>query len=83
MFTFGLVELLLHFLLWWELHITGTRGRVVIIVGTTLFITSCSIIFVILLLTVYLIKHSKFGLALQSIGQEEEAAAHTGVNVML
>ena len=40
-------------------------------------------IFVILMLTASLIRHSKFGLALQSIGQEEDAAAHTGVNVTM
>jgi branched-chain amino acid transport system permease protein len=38
-------------------------------------------ILVALLLTTYLIRRSKYGLALQSIGQDEEAAAHTGVNV--
>jgi branched-chain amino acid transport system permease protein len=32
-------------------------------------------------ITSYLIRRSKFGLALQSIGEDEEAAAHTGVNV--
>jgi branched-chain amino acid transport system permease protein len=40
-------------------------------------------VFVLLLITSYLIKHSKYGLALQSIGQEEDAAAHTGVNVTM
>jgi branched-chain amino acid transport system permease protein len=39
------------------------------------------IIFAILMLAFYFIRHSKFGLALQSIGEEEEAAAHTGINV--
>jgi branched-chain amino acid transport system permease protein len=39
------------------------------------------IIFTILMLTAYSIRHSRFGLALQSIGEEEEAAAHTGINV--
>jgi branched-chain amino acid transport system permease protein len=39
------------------------------------------IIFAILMLTAYFIRHSKYGLALQSIGEYEEAAAHTGINV--
>jgi branched-chain amino acid transport system permease protein len=39
------------------------------------------IIFAILMLTAYFIKHSKFGLALQCIGEYEEAAAHRGINV--
>jgi len=83
MFTFGLVELLLHFILWWEVNITGTTGRVVPTVSNTTVYYLMLIIFVILMLTAYLIRHSKYGLALQSIGQEEDAAAHTGVNVTM
>jgi branched-chain amino acid transport system permease protein len=81
MFTFGLVELLLHFILWWEVNITGTTGRVVPTVGNTTVYYLMLIIFVILMLTVYFIRHSKFGLALQCIGEYEEAAAHRGINV--
>jgi branched-chain amino acid transport system permease protein len=81
MFTFGLVELLLHFILWWEVNITGTTGRVVPTVSNTTVYYLMLITFVILMLTAYLIKHSKFGLALQSIGEYEEAAAHRGINV--
>jgi branched-chain amino acid transport system permease protein len=81
MFTFGLVELLLHFILWWEVNITGTTGRVVPTVDNTTVYYILLIIFVILMLTTYVIRHSKFGIALQSIGEFEEAAAHRGVNV--
>jgi len=81
MFTFGLVELLLHFVLWWEVNITGTTGRVVPTVGNTTVYYLMLIIFAILVLTAYLIRRSRFGLALQSIGEYEEAAAHTGINV--
>jgi branched-chain amino acid transport system permease protein len=81
MFTFGLVELLLHFVLWWEVNITGTTGRVVPTVGNTTVYYLMLIIFTLLMFTAYVIKHSKFGLALQSIGEYEEAAAHTGINV--
>jgi len=80
-FTFGLVELIKHFLLWWEVHYTGTRGRFVILVDQTTVYYIMLAIFVILILTAYLIRRSKYGLALQSIGENEEAAAHTGVNV--
>jgi branched-chain amino acid transport system permease protein len=38
-------------------------------------------ILVALMLTAYLIRRSRFGLALRSIGQGEDAAAHVGVNV--
>ena len=81
MFTFGLVELLLHFILWWEVNITGTTGRVVPTVGNTTVYYLMLIILGILMLTAYFIRHSKFGLALRCIGEYEEAAAHTGVNV--
>ena len=40
-------------------------------------------VFVLLLITAYLIRHSRYGLALLSIGQNEDAAAHTGVNVTM
>jgi branched-chain amino acid transport system permease protein len=81
MFTFGLVELLLHSVLWWEANITGTIGRVVPSVDNTTVYYFMLIIFTILMFTTYFIRHSKHGLALQSIGEEEQAAAHTGINV--
>ena len=82
-FTFGLVMLMAHSLLFWELHVTGTRGRFVIVMGYNTIYYYLLGIFVLLLLTAYLINRSRFGLALQSIGQEEDAAAHTGVNVTM
>ena len=81
MFTFGLVELLLHSILWWEVNITGTTGRVVPTVGNTKVYYLMLIVFALLMLTVYFIRRSRFGLALQSIGEYEEAAAHRGINV--
>ena len=80
-FTFGLVELLKHFLLWWEINITGTRGRFVISVQHETVFYVMVILFAAVLLTAYLIKNSKYGLALQSIGEYEEAAEHIGINV--
>jgi branched-chain amino acid transport system permease protein len=80
-FTFGLVELIKHLLLWYEIKFTGTRGRFVIVVDNTTIYYVMLTIFVVLLFTAYLIRRSKFGLALQSIGENEEAAAHIGVNV--
>lgn len=82
-FTFGLVELLLYFLLWWEVNITGTTGRVIPTVDNTTIYYAILVVFVITVLTAYLIRRSKFGLALQSIGADEEAAAHRGINVTL
>lgn len=81
MFTFGLVELIKHLLLWYEINVTGTRGRFVIVVDNNTIYYVMLTILVLLLLTAYLIRRSKFGLALWSIGEYEDAAAHTGVNV--
>lgn len=82
-FTFGLVELIKNFALYFELHVTGTRGRFVIPIDSLTVFYVIFGIFATLLLTTYLIRRSKFGLALQSIGQNEEAAAHIGINVTL
>jgi len=82
-FTFGLVMLMAHSLLFWELHVMGTRGRFVMVKDYNTIYYYLLGIFILLLLTAYLINRSRFGLALQSIGQEEDAAAHTGVNVTM
>lgn len=81
MFTFGLVELIKNFWLWYEIRFTGTRGRFVILVDNTTIYYVMFIILILLLLTTYLLRRSRFGLALWSIGECEEAAAHVGVHV--
>ena len=40
-------------------------------------------IFVLALLVAYFIRSSKFGMALRSIGENEEAAMHIGINVTI
>ena len=82
-FTFGLVVLIKELLLFWEVVITRTRGRFIVLVDNNTIYYVILGIFVLLLLTTYLIRRSKFGLAMQSIGENEEAAAHMGVNVTL
>jgi branched-chain amino acid transport system permease protein len=82
-FTFGLVMLLSHLILFLELHLTGTRGRFVMVVDYNTIYYCMLVIFALLLIVSYLIRRSRFGLALQSIGQKEDAAAHTGVNVTM
>ena len=80
-FTFGLLELIKYVLLWYEVEFTGTRGRFVILVDNNTIYHVMLVILVVLLLTTYVIRRSRWGLALQSIGENEEAAAHMGVNV--
>jgi branched-chain amino acid transport system permease protein len=83
MFTFGLVLLIKQLLLYWEFNITRTRGRFVVLESNETIYFVILIIFVVLVITAYLIRRSKYGLALQSIGEFEEAAAHTGINVTM
>jgi branched-chain amino acid transport system permease protein len=82
-FTFGLVILITHLLLFWELHVTGIRGRFVTIIDYNTIYHAMLSIFVLLMITAYFIRRSKFGLALQSIGENEEAASHIGINVTM
>jgi branched-chain amino acid transport system permease protein len=82
-FTFGLVMLIPQLLVFWELHAFGTRGRFVIVIDYNTIYYAMLAIFVMLMLVVYFIQRSRYGLALQSIGEYEEAAAHMGINVTL
>jgi branched-chain amino acid transport system permease protein len=80
-FTFGLVLLMRQLVLWFEVRFTHTRGRFVVVIDNmTIFYVMLGI-FVVLLITAYFLRQSKYGAALESIGEDEEAAAHTGVNV--
>jgi len=80
-FTFGLSELFRHTLVWYEVNITHTVGRWVALQTKTTVYYYMLAILCLTVLAAYLIKRSKFGLALQSIGQSERAAAHIGINV--
>jgi branched-chain amino acid transport system permease protein len=82
-FTLGLVELIKNVVLWHAIKFTGSRGRFVVLVPNNTIYYVMLAILVALLLTTYVIRRSRYGLALQSIGENEEAAAHTGVNVTM
>ena len=79
-FTFGLLELIKQVLVWAEITITGTRGRFVIVVDNHTIYYWMLGIFVVLMITAYLIRRSRYGKALEAIGDNEEAAAHIGIN---
>ncbi len=83
MFTFGLVLLFKEVIYFWEIVKQGVRGRIVKLEGNeTIFYYMLGILVVTMVVT-YLIRRSKYGLALQSIGENEEAAAHIGINVTM
>ena len=83
MFTFGLVLLVKEVIYYWEIVIQGTRGRTVALESNNAVFYYLLGICVIAMLVSYFIRRSKYGLALQSIGENEEAAAHIGVNVTM
>ncbi|NMA24067.1 MAG: branched-chain amino acid ABC transporter permease, partial [Clostridiales bacterium] len=79
-FTFGLVQLLINLVLWYEVTINDMVVRTIPSVGYNIVFYCLFILMVIVILAAYLIKRSRFGMALSSIGECEDAAAHIGVN---
>src|SRR4030042_3635838 len=57
-FTFGLVALIKHILLFWEITITGTRGRFVVLVDNNTIYYVIFGILVLLMITVYFVRRS-------------------------
>lgn len=81
LFTFGASALLRTTILWWETNVAGTVGRIVFGPGTEPIYYYVLAVFALCLFVTYFVRNSKYGLALQSIGQNEKAAAHIGINV--
>jgi len=80
-FTLGLSEALKHLVNWWETTVEHTVGRWPISVDHMISYYILLMILAVTLAACRLVRNSKFGLALKSIGQEEEAAVHIGINV--
>jgi branched-chain amino acid transport system permease protein len=81
-FTFALVLLVQNVVLEVERLVTATRGRFVEVESTSTAYYAMFIVAVFTIVVAVLIKRSRYGLALQSIGEYEEAAAHSGINVV-
>lgn len=79
-FTFGLSELLNNAVLFWEMQVTGTRGRFVTPIDVYYPILAITFIIV---LAIIILRRTKLGLALRMIGEHEDAAIHFGVNTTL
>ncbi len=62
---------------------TGTVGRWVVMVSHTTVYHIILTIFVVTMLIAYIIRRSRFGLALRCIGEQEEAAIHIGINATM
>jgi len=83
MFSFGLLELARRLIQYYEFTVTHTRGRYVATIGvdTAYYLLLATVVATIL--TAYFISRSRYGLALRSIGEGEEAAEHMGVNTTM
>jgi branched-chain amino acid transport system permease protein len=82
-FTFGLNELVRNSVLWWEARVAHTVGRwLVLVESLTIYYYMLAIVSLTVFVT-FLLARSRYGLILYSIGEEEEAAAHIGINVTL
>ena len=84
-FSFALVKLLESLILWLEIRINGTRGHHLFTSMSRLELNDTVFYYllgtmVLLLIATYIIKRSRFGMALTSIGESEDAASHIGIN---
>ena len=82
-FTFGLAELFHNLVQWYEITITGTRFRFIFYLPAQQIYWAVLIVTIIVLGLIFYITRTRLGLALKLIGENEEAAAHLGVNVSL
>lgn len=82
-FTFGLVMLIGQVVRYYEIVLQGRRGISVVPTGYNNFYFLMLGLAVVTLLAIYFIRRSRLGLAMQSIGGNEEAAAHMGINTTM
>ena len=80
-FTLGLSELIRHSVQWWEANVSFMSGRIVISLTPLTSYYMMLTIVAICMITAYVIRRSRYGLALRGIGESEIAAKHIGVNV--
>jgi len=79
-FTFGLAELIRQLVTWYEVNITGTLGRYLFVdYGPEVVYWKLLGLCAVTLAIGYLIKRSRWGLALKMIGDDEVVAEHCGL----
>ena len=80
-FSFGLAELIRQIVTWYEVNIHGSVGRYIFAETTTEGIYwRLLALAVAVLATGWLIRHSRLGLAVRVIGQDETVARHVGID---
>jgi branched-chain amino acid transport system permease protein len=79
-FTFGLVVFMTEIVQYVETRTTGGHGQNVIPIDEKTLLYTMLVLVVVTVLAAYLIRRSRYGLALVSIGGNEEAAEHMGID---
>ena len=79
--TFGMTELIRHGVTYFEKQVTGTVGRVLAVVPErdTIYLTVLGLAVLAVLVSI-VVRRSRFGLALEGIGADEQRAQTLGVN---
>lgn len=82
--TFGMTELIRHAVTYFEKMVTGTVGRVLMVVPDrdTIYLTVLALAVLAVLVSI-IVRRSRFGLALMGIGADEQRAQTLGVNTRL
>ncbi len=82
--TFGMTELILHAVTYFEKSVTGTVGRVLTVIPErdTIYLTMLALA-VLAVATSIVVRRTRFGLALMGIGADEQRAQTLGVNTRL
>lgn len=82
--TFGMTELIRHAISYFEKSVTGTVGRVLMVVPDrdTIYFTVLLLAVVAVALSIW-IRRTRFGLAMRGIGSDEQRAQTLGVNTRL
>jgi branched-chain amino acid transport system permease protein len=79
-FTFGLVVFMSEVISYMEGILTNSRGQHIIPLSNVTTFYAMLVVTVVTLLAIYFLRRSKLGLAMLSIGGNEDAAEHMGVN---
>jgi len=82
--TFGMTELIRHAVTYWEKQVTGTVGRVLTVVPdrNTIYLTVLFLAALAVAVSI-VVRRTRFGLALQGIGADEQRAQTLGVNTRI
>ena len=82
-FTFGLIMLIGQVVRYYEIVLQGRRGISVVPTSYNNFYFLMLGLVVVTLLAIYFIRRSRLGLSMLSIGGNEEAAEHMGINTTM